>query len=243
MEGSKADIIARLQREILPLQGFRTSAKAPLRDLGLGPIRNAFPNRTFPLGAIHEFSAPSPEQVAASSGFIAAILSMLVSESGSVLWISSNRTLFPPALKQFQVDPERVIFVDLQRTKDILWATEEALKCEGLGAVIAEIPELGFTASRRFQLAVEQSGVTGFILRVSTRKLTTTASLTRWVISPLPSMSADGLPGVGFPRWNVQLLKVRNGKPGVWQVEYAAGRLRHLAAFKAIAGEQIQKTG
>ena len=242
MSGSKADIIAQLQKEILPLQGFRSSAKAPLIDLGLGAIRNAFPNRSFPLGAIHEFSAPLPEQAAATGGFIAAMLSSLMQNGIAVVWISLNRTVFPPALKQFQVDPARVIFIDLQRSKDILWATEEALKCGGLGAVISEIAELGFTASRRFQLAVEQSGVTGFILRTSSRKLTPTASLTRWIISPLPSISMDGLPGVGFPRWNVQLQKVRNGKPGSWDVEYVAGRLRHLTALKAVAAEKITQT-
>jgi protein ImuA len=32
------------------------------------------------------------------------------------------------------------------------------------------------------------------------------------------------MPGVGFPRWNVELLKVRNGQPGNWQVEWMDGR-------------------
>jgi protein ImuA len=36
---------------------------------------------------------------------------------------------------------------------------------EGLAAVVAEIQELSFMTSRRLQLATEQSGVTGFMLR------------------------------------------------------------------------------
>lgn len=39
---------------------------------------------------------------------------------------------------------------------------EEALKCGGLAAVVGEVQDISFTASRRLQLAVEQSGVTGF---------------------------------------------------------------------------------
>jgi protein ImuA len=35
---------------------------------------------------------------------------------------------------------------------------EEALKCEGLAAVIGEIKEISFSDSRRLQLAVEQPG-------------------------------------------------------------------------------------
>ena len=53
MTGSKSDIIARLQREILPLQGFKPGANNKLVDIGLGPVKQAFPNSEFPLGVIH----------------------------------------------------------------------------------------------------------------------------------------------------------------------------------------------
>src|SRR5450631_649056 len=97
---------------------------------------------------------------------------------------------------------------------------EEALKCEGLAAVAGEIPHIDFTASRRLQLAVEKSSVTGLLLRHRPRQLNTIACVARWQINPLPSELEDDLPGVGFPRWNVELLKVRNGKPGAWQMEW-----------------------
>ena len=61
-----------------------------------------------------------------------------------------QRTIFPPALKFFGIAPDKIIFIDLQKEKDILWAMEEALKCDGLAAVIGEMQELSFTASRRF---------------------------------------------------------------------------------------------
>jgi protein ImuA len=147
---------------------------------------------------------------------------------GACLWISVSRTLFPPGLKAFAVEPDRVIFIDLKREKDVLWVTEEALKCEGLSAVIAELREISFTESRRLQLAVEQSRVTGFILRSDPRKLSATTSVARWKISPLPSEPKDGLPGIGFPRWQVELLKVRNGNPGSWQIEWSAGRFMEV---------------
>ena len=40
----------------------------------------------------------------------------------------------------------------------------------------------------------------------------------------MPSESVDGLPGLGFPRWNVELLRVRNGQPGNWVMEWNEGR-------------------
>ena len=206
-------------------------------------ITNAFPNAEFPFGAIHEFIAAAAEDVAASSGFITGILSSLMDSGGATIWISSYRTIFPPALAAFGVAPDKIIFIDLKKEKEILWAMEEALKCNGLAAVVGEITELSFTASRRLQLAVEESKVTGFILRRNPRSINTTACVTRWKITSLPSESADDLPGVGFPRWNAELLKVRNGKPGKWEIEFAAGHFRHISKMAVLPQEQQKKTG
>lgn len=101
---------------------------------------------------------------------------------------------------------------------------EEALKCEGLAAVIAEVRELDFKQARRLQLAVESSKVTGFVLRSDPRKAGATACMARWQVIPMPSELKNGMPGVGFPRWQIELLKVRNGRPGKWTVEWSARR-------------------
>src|SRR3990170_690007 len=241
MQAAKAEIIAQLQRDILPLQGFKPIPHENAVDVGLGPIKDAFPNASFPLGAVHEFCCAGREDVSATGGFIAGILSTLMKSGGVCLWISSSRTLFPPALKSFGIEPDKIVFVDLQKQKDVLWAMEEALKCEGLVAVIAEMPEINFTASRRLQLAVEQSRVTGFIIRCNPRSLNTTACVTRWKITSLPSMLSQDMPGVGFSRWNVELLKVRNGRPGTWDIEWKAGRFRHYSKLTAIPAEQQKK--
>ena len=122
---------------------------------------------------------------------------------------------------------------------------EETLKCGGLTAVVGEIQEISFTASRRLQLAVEQSGVTGFILHRYPRNLNTIACVSRWKITSLPSVLHDDIPGVGFPRWNVELLKIRNGKPGTWQMEWSAGRFHNISSpfITSIRQKQKRKTG
>ena len=243
MAGTKADIIAQLQKDILPLQGFKTLLNNTVVDAVPGPIKNAFPNASFPLGAIHEFMYAGAEDAAATVGFVAAVLASLMRSGGASIWISSSRLIFPPALKSFDIAPDKIIFIDLKKEKEILWVMEEALKCDGLSAVIGEMQELSFTASRRLQLAVEQSRVTGFILRRHSLSLNTSACLTRWKITSLPSVLSDDIPGIGFPRWNVELLKVRNGKPGTWQVEFVAGCLGHITKIPAIPLELQKKTG
>jgi protein ImuA len=147
-------------------------------------------------------------------------------------------------LQFFCVEPGQIIFIDLQKEKDLLWAVEEALKCEGLAAVVGEIPEMSFTASRRLQLATEQSRVTCFLLRNRPRSINPIACVARWKITLLPTEPADNMPGVGFPRWNVELMKIRNGKPGTWQLEWMAGRFQTVyKEAAAMEKETIRKTG
>ena len=240
---SKAHIIHQLQKEILSLQGFKTRMPGSLLDIQLGPIKYAFPNNNFPLGAVHEFICSEPEDSAATTAFIAGITSSLMRNNAVSLWIGSKQTLYPPALKSFGIAPEKIIFVELQREKEILWAMEEALKCSCLAIVVAEIKDLSFTASRKLQLAVEQSLVTGFIIRHNPKNITPTACVSRWQIKPERSAPEEALPGVGYPRWKVTLLKVRNGQGGTWIVEWNTGSFRHITDNTSLFEEEKKKTG
>ncbi len=243
MDTAKANIIAQLKKNILPLQGFKSTLNSLSLDGIPAAIKNAFPNAAFPLGAVHELIADSAEDTAATFGFIAAILSSIMKNGGSSIWVNGSQSVFPPALKSFGIRPDNIIFIYLKKEKEILWAMEEALKCKGLSAVIGEVQDLSFNASRRLQLAIEQSKVTGFIVRRNPRSLNTSACLARWKITSLPGGLPAGMPGVGFPRWNVELLKVRNGKPGSWQIEFTAGRFRQIPKIAAIHPQQQKKTG
>lgn len=225
-------IISQLQKQILTLQKSLPGPGEKIMPLGLGAIETAFPGQTFPRGAIHELISNTSENAACTSGFIAVILGKLMQKGGPCLWISTvpRRRLFAPALKNFGPDPDRIFFMDTVKPVDTLWAIEEALKCNAVSAVVGELSELSFNDSRRLQLAVEQSRVTGFIHRFRPKAENSVACVSRWKISPLSSVAPGGLPGPGFPRWNVQLSKVRNGRPGEWQVQWSEKKLEYLGA-------------
>lgn len=229
---SKADIFKSLQTDLLRLQGLKAINNCEL-DNCLGPMAAAFPNQSFPLGVIHELISQRQEEVAATSGFVTGLLSTIMGESGTSIWISSSRNIFPIALKAFGVDPDRFIFIDLKKEKDVVWVMDEALKCGAVSAVVGEIGEIDFKTSRRFQLDAESSGVTGFIVRKASRNISTIASVSRWKISSLPSEKPEQLPGIGFPKWRVELSKIRNGKPGTWNVKWFDGKF--LLAQEALS--------
>jgi protein ImuA len=245
MLSAKSDIISRLKREILPLEGLGALRRhGSAMGMGLGFMSEAFPEGQFPLGAVHELISEGSEASSSTAGFSTALLSGLMKNGGAAVWIGQTPNLFPPALKAFGIPPDQVIFIDLKKEKDILWAMEEALKCASLSAVIGEIPELSFTHSRRFQLAVEQSKTTGFILRSNPRFLTPNSCVARWKIKPLPSENEDGLPGIGHPVWQVDLQKIRNGRPSTWTVEWKDGKFHQVTeSLPAILLQPTRKTG
>ncbi|MGE6219679.1 ImuA family protein [Nubsella zeaxanthinifaciens] len=213
-------IIQRLQRQILDLEGFKTNSKQQNSKIGFAPIEQHFPNQVFPTGTIHEFISTAPENTACTSAFIFGLLSKLQQQNGIYVWIGKQKQLFTPGLTFFGIPPHHIIFINLVKPKDILWATEEALKCKSLSGVISEVEGINFAQSQRLQLTVEKSKVTGFILRTQPENITATACAARWKITPQASENTENIPGVGFANWQVELLKVRNGSTANFTVAW-----------------------
>lgn len=215
----KIAIARQLQADINAMQGMGKIIHEPAQS-GLAPFTAAFPGKVFPLGAVHEFISYEASGAAATTGFITAVAGKLAKEGSLCIWVAGGHKIFPAGLKHFGLEPDRIVFISTTRPKEALWIIEEALKCEALTAVIGEVRELSFTDSRRLQLAVENSGVTGFIHRYCPKAENAVACTTRWKITALPSTAGEGLPGVGHSTWYVELLKVRNGKLHSWQVSW-----------------------
>ena len=239
---AKADMLAKLQKEILELQGLHPPLHPQCQKNELGVMNAAFPNQSFPMTAVHEFISNSYETAASTYGFMIALLYVLMPE-GNYLWVSSQSVIFPPALTAFGVIPDNFIFAQVADHKKKMWVMEEALKCESLSAVIGDLSELSFTESRRLQLAVEKSHVTGFIHRHSSQPLHNVACVSRWRISPMESITPNGMPGVGLPQWKVELLKIRNGKPATWNIKWTGTGLEPISHTNQENNISFKKTG
>lgn len=243
MDGAANDIVSELRQSILSLSGYKQINGDGI-STGFAPVDRAFPNHTFPTGAVHEFLTSSIEDVASTNGFIGVLLNKLMQFDGAAVWISASRTLFPASLVRFGVSPHKIIFVDLINEKDVLYAMEECLKCKRIAAVVGEIKHITFKESRRLQLAAEYSRVTGLLVHNPSKFAHTIASIASWRITSLPRELPGGMPGIGFPRWQVQLLKVRNGKPGTWNLEYFSNQLKEIKEnIFSISQEQRRKAG
>ncbi|OJV54225.1 MAG: hypothetical protein BGO31_12800 [Bacteroidetes bacterium 43-16] len=220
----KKDIVRELREQLLAIQGFKRSVIGQdVPDFGLNAMAPAFPFGVLPLGAVHEFISPTSACATAANGFVAGLLSTLMTNDMSCLWVSTKRSLFPAGLTYFGIQPHRIVFIDVRTDREALWVMEQALKCNALVAVVAELGELSFAQSQRLQLAVEDSKVTGFLHRKRPRRENTLACVSRWKIRPIASHTAGNMPGVGIPVWEVRLEKIRNGKPGTWYFGWKDG--------------------
>jgi len=112
MVDARREILNQLKRDILPLQGLKHTPVTIKKNMDLLAIEQSFPNETFPLGNIHEFLIGSIEDAAATSGFVAALLSRIVPANGVCIWISTSGNIFPQALKRFGIEPHQIIFID-----------------------------------------------------------------------------------------------------------------------------------
>jgi protein ImuA len=238
----KLAIARQLQAEINALQGLGKLSHEPANDR-LAPFSSAFPGNTFPTGTIHEFISYEVAHAAATTGFVSGIISKLSKQGGLCLWVAGGGKIYPAGLKYFGLEPDRIVFIHTTRPKEALWIIEEALKCEALTAVIGEVRELSFSDSRRLQLAVENSGVTGFIHRFSPSAENAVACTTRWKITALPSITIDNLPGVGYSAWDVQLVKVRNGRPHAWQIQWQGNRFNVIEEQPFVISLNERHTG
>lgn len=201
---------ARIQH--LEADGRRPSGVLPF---GVAAMDAALPLGGLPLGALHEVAGGGDGAVdgAAAALFAAGVAARL---AGPVLWCVTQPDLFAPALQQVGLETDRLIYLEAGDEKSLLACFEEGLRHGGLGAVVAEVARLSMTASRRLQLAAEASGVTALAVRRWRRATEAadfgqpTAAMTRWRISPLPSSPLPA-PGVGRPRWFVELIRCRSG--------------------------------
>ena len=210
---------------------------------GVAALDQALPNGGLALGALHEIvgSGADEEDGAAAAGFAAGIAGRIA--SGVVLWCLRHGDLYGPGLAAHGLDPARIVLVRAMRDDDILWTLEEGLRTPQIAAVIGEIGRLPMVAGRRLQLAAERSGITALLLRrwrtgaeAAAERARPNAAVTRWRIAPLPSLPDSSEPGIGRPRWRVELLRCRGGEPASWDVPVDMGEADASDSVRLPAG-------
>jgi protein ImuA len=184
--------------------------------------------------ALHDIVAADPRDAAASSAFGAALAIRFGSAQsrGAFVWIVEDIGAreeglpYAPGFRLHGLDPARLILVRTTNVRDTLWVMEEALKCKGVSAVLAETwakaRDYSLTVSRRLALAARAGGTAGLLRHAAASgeaDAIVSAAATRFEIAarrslPLPA-AGRGPPLPGPAAWGVRIARMRAGAAGL----------------------------
>ena len=184
-------------------------------------------------GRMHELFAEADDGFSAA-GFAAMLALKTVGTRAPIFWLRTDKAerdggrLHGPGLVELGGDPDSLVLGLAPDARALLRAAADAARCPGLGALIVEAqgkcPALDLTASRRLALAVEQSGVTLFLLRLEAEPVPSAAD-TRWAVAAAPSQALEAN-APGAPSFEIELLRRRSGPAGMcWRLEWNRDRL------------------
>jgi protein ImuA len=193
------------------------------------------PFHGLPLGCIHEVQSSG---LACGIVFASMLAARIPSPSGQMVYVASDRTFHPLGQLPYGVEPERWIHVSARSSLDLAWTALEALRCPQVGAILAVVKTADLTLCRRFQLAAESSGATGFLLTDAAAKPASSVAsvITRWQISSIPAPSGSAF---GEPCWAIELAYCRGGRPGRWSTVWRNGQLEPASGM--VASKPVQR--
>lgn len=191
---------------------------------------------------IHEFRCQQSRHIATSYGVLFALLSRFAmghtqqDSYRKLLLITDpaakpdSGTLFPQGLFHFGINSADMIQVHPNSFQELLWATGEAVRTNGLMATILHIKgnpkAFDLSASRKLMLRAQTGGAPLFILRQAAHEEASSA-VTRWLVEPdlshhNPSHTKlyDEPKGIGAMRLRLSLEKNRNGQTGQWLIAW-----------------------
>lgn len=204
LQGSPRQIAAALQEEIRRLEGVRPAMydHVPL-SAGCAAIDQLLPEGGLRRGWLTEWLGIE----GGGAGVLALIAARETCLDGGALVVMDRRQEFyPPAAAALGIDLETTVVVRPRTAQDELWALDQALRCGGVAAVWAPLDSVDERAFRRLQVASEEGGTLGFLVRPAARRGLPSWSDVQFWVEPRPSDGAR--------RLHVEVARCRGGPSG-----------------------------
>lgn len=189
---------------------------------GITAIDARLPDGGLGLGRPHEIGPESEEDAVAALGFTLALAARhLAAVDGEALLVIArgHPTPYGHGLAGLGLDPGRLLLLEVENDLDAYRAIEEALRAQGLQAVVGLVDSgLPLKQSRRLHLAGEAAARLLLILRPAGAECPN-VSATRWRIGAGKALR-DSFGCIERPCWRVRLERCRNGRTGDWLLEW-----------------------
>ena len=126
---------------------------------------------------------------------------------GWLVIIDPRGEWYPPALAATGIPLDRLILVRPRNKPETCWAWDQTLRCRAVQGVVGHLERIDSHTFRRLQLAAEQGGGSGFLLR-------TPAMETEPSWAPLRIRVEADVTGQCERRWQLTLLRGPGGASG-----------------------------
>ena len=196
-----------LRRQISQLEGILPLRKAPAISSGCEALDQILPEQGFLNGTLVEWLAEGDGTGATALALLAA--SQACRSGGGFVVVDASREFYPPAAVREGIDPARLIVVQPGGKADLRWALDQSLRSTAVAAVMAwpdsRAETLDGRTFRRLQLAAEEGGGLGLLIRPQSVLRRPSWARVRLLVEPLPNPSFHG----GKRRFRVFLLHGR----------------------------------
>jgi protein ImuA len=201
--------IEALREEIARLEGTSRPPKAQSIPSGFPALDAALPEMGFRGGTLVEWLADGPGTGAATLALQAACRACRA--GGALTVVDRSREFYPPAAIHLGIEPDQWIVVHPAGKADHDWAVDQSLRCLAVAATVAWPDAPGGTLDvrtfRRLQLAAEEGGGLGLLIRPAAARPLPSWADVRLLVEPLPAREKYGR----RRQWNVLLLRCRGG--------------------------------
>lgn len=190
-------------RELIGSLSYGIGSDHDIVSSGFTALDAVLPRGGFRCGTLVEWLTAEPGMGATLCALRAARAAM--SDDRPLVVVVDDDAFHPPGLQDF-VDRRRVLLVRCPGRRALEWATDQALRTSGVGAVLVRYDVEDERRLRRWQLAAEASGALGLIVRHLPRQPEACFSDVR--IEIMPNTGSEGR------QVRFELLRSRRGGRG-----------------------------
>lgn len=207
--------LATLRHKLELLEGLRSPADSQPVGTSVAALDRLLPAGGLRRGTLVEYLAGSAASGAGTLALAAARIAC--QEEKALVVVDRQQSFYPLAAAAWGIGLSRTVMLHPADAAEQLWATDQALRCPGVGAVWLTCGTIDDRDFRRLQLAAESGGTLGLLVRPAKVRGKPTWSDVQWLVQSLPSR--------GNRRLSVELVRCRGGVSGqVRQLEWDEAR-------------------
>ena len=181
--------------------GESSRAQRAAAPSGFPELDANLPGGGWPIGAIAELMSDATG--IGELSLLVPVLSRLARAGRHIAWIAPPYLPYAPGLAQRGLPLEHMLLIQTRSLQESLWATEQALRCPAVGAVLGWPAYIVDKNVRRLQLAAEAGGSLGILYRPPEAARASSPAALRLRLHAAP----DGLA--------VEIQKSRGGRAGL----------------------------